>query len=177
VTCVDTLVWASKLQQKAIHKNLVGIESLAEAGVPYSALMQLRVCAALSVNQLLRAQPPSVTGAAAACSDALLIKTFLKILSFNASRLERPSSRSWPAAWPGERLPLSLWPQGGRVRRLCCRLRQAATRSFRHNMVRDDAVLAPCKQVGLPTTSEEPDLVVTFWWSRHLFFCFFLHFQ
>jgi hypothetical protein len=66
---------------------LVGIESLAEAGFPYSALMLLRVCAAPSVNHLLRAQPPSVTGAAAARSDALLLKTFLKILSMAASEV------------------------------------------------------------------------------------------
>ena len=40
---------------------------------------------------------------------------------------------------------------------VCIRL--AATRNFRHNMLRDDAVLAPCKQVGLPATREEPDII------------------
>jgi hypothetical protein len=86
VTCVETLDPASKYK-KAMHKKLVGIESLAEAGFPYSALMLLRVCAAPSVNHLLRAQPPSVTGAAAERSDALLLKTFLKILSMAASEV------------------------------------------------------------------------------------------
>ena len=42
---------------------------------------------------------------------------------------------------------------------VCSKL--AGTRNFRHDMFRDDAVLAPapCKQVGLPATREEPDLI------------------
>ena len=40
---------------------------------------------------------------------------------------------------------------------VCIKL--AGLRSWRHNQVRDEGVLAPCKQVGLPAYREEPDLV------------------
>jgi hypothetical protein len=98
-------------QVQAIHKKLVGIESLAEAGFPYSALMLLRVCAAPSVNHLLRAQPPSVTGAAAERSDALLLKTFLKILSMAASEVPAGSVAEGLLHLPTSQGGLGQWEE------------------------------------------------------------------
>jgi hypothetical protein len=36
----------------------------------------------------------------------------------------------------------------------------AGLRTWRHNILRDEGVLAPCKQVGVPAYREEPDLVL-----------------
>jgi hypothetical protein len=65
----------------------VGIELLATHGWHYTALLLLSVCAAPTVNHLLRAQPPGVTLPAARAADSLLLDTFRRVLDISTAEL------------------------------------------------------------------------------------------
>ena len=78
---------------RALAKKLVGIDNLVKHGKHYTALLLLTMCAAPTVNNLLRAQPPRVTLPASREADELLRSAFLRTLDIAISEVPAGSFR------------------------------------------------------------------------------------
>ena len=78
---------------RALAKKLAGIDLLVKHGRHYTALLLLSCCAAPTVNNLLRAQPPRVTLPAAREADTLLRGAFLSALDIAISEVPAGSFR------------------------------------------------------------------------------------